>query len=170
MRVAVLVLSIIGGVFGAFWGIVALAFGGIGNSVEDGSGDAIVAHGAFGILTAGLGILIGCLFFGGVKRTWMAIGLVLITLAHLISIGYAGIPGGLFLGIAAILAFFARKPEAPPLVMVQPVGVPGMGPTGVQGFMASTPALPESGVYCSVCGRPGQESGKYCAGCGNIVR
>ena len=159
MRVAVLICAIIGGVFGMGMGLVAMAVGGIGNVAEEGSGNSLVGLGISAIVAAIVGLVCGVLHYGGKARTLMAALLVVATLWHVVSISFFSIPGAIFLGLAALFGFLARKPALPRFS-------PMMMPAGVQGF--AMPLMPPAAgaVTCGRCGRLGQEPGKFCVGCG----
>lgn len=157
MRVSVLVFAILGGVFGMMLGLVAMAFGGIGNAVDDGAGNQLVGLGVSAIAAAIVGLVCGVLHFAGKARTLMSWLLTGAAVWHLVSISYFAIPGTIFLGLAALFAWWSRKGPAVPMVAVQ------MQPAGVQGFAMT------GGSYCRNCGQPGETTGKFCGKCGQMV-
>jgi hypothetical protein len=107
--IAVLIFSVIGGVFGVIFGLIAMAVGGASNSLDEGSGDGIVGLGISAIAAAAVGMVVGGVYFSGRARTMMAWLLLGSAFWHLISISYFAIPGFLFLLLAAIFAWFGRK-------------------------------------------------------------
>ena len=112
MRVTSLVLAIIGGVVGIMFGLLAIAVGGASEEFEEGSGTTVIWLGVSAIAASVVGIAAGGLHFGGKRRTLMSFALLVAAIWHLISISYFGIFGFLLLLLAAIFAWFGRKPTA----------------------------------------------------------
>jgi MFS family permease len=112
MRVSALVLSIIGGVFGILFGLMAMAVGGASEELEKGSGETVIWLGLGAILAAVVGIAAGGFYFGGVNRTLVSWILLIAAVCHLVAISYFGIAGFIFLLLAAMLAWFGRR-ESP---------------------------------------------------------
>ncbi|MEO9255910.1 MAG: SHOCT domain-containing protein [Tepidiformaceae bacterium] len=108
----VLGLAFIGASFGILLGLLAMAFGGVSNSVDEGSGASLVALGVSAILAAMTAALFAGLYTSGRHRTLMAWGLFGAAIWHLVSISAFGIPGFVFFVLAAIFAWRGRKANA----------------------------------------------------------
>lgn len=101
-------MAIAGGVLGIIMGLLAMTVGGVSSSLEEGSGDELIALGTAGVATAVIAILAGALYFGGKREGWMIGLLVAATIGHVIAISAFAIPGAIFMLIAVLLAFFGR--------------------------------------------------------------
>ena len=112
MRVTSLVLAIVGGVVGIMFGLIAMAVGGVSEEFEEGSGTTVIWLGVSAIAASVLGIVAGGLHFGGKRRALMSFLLLVAAVWHLVSISYFGIFGFLLLLLAAIFAWFSRRPSA----------------------------------------------------------
>lgn len=108
----VLGLTFIGASFGILLGLLAMAFGGVSNSVDEGSGASLVALGVSSILAAMAAALFAGLYTSGRHRTLMAWGLLFAAVWHLVSISAFGIPGFVFFLLAAIFAWLGRESNA----------------------------------------------------------
>jgi hypothetical protein len=110
---AVLFLTLLGAAFGILLGLLAMAFGGVSNAVDEGSGTSLVALGVSAILAVIAAVVFAGIYVSGRHRTLMAWGLLGAAIWHLISISGFGIPGFVFFLLAAIFAWFGRKTEGP---------------------------------------------------------
>jgi hypothetical protein len=150
MRTATFVLGLVGGIFGILFGIVALAAGGIGNALDEGSGNQIVGLGVSAMAAATVAIICASIYFAGRRPGLMAAGLAIAGVWHVISISYFGIVGGLLILLAALFAFLGRKG------FVQRPSSP-----------ASPPARPAQ--FCSACGEGMEAGALFCRACGSSL-
>lgn len=108
LRIASFVMAIIGVVFGIMFGLIAMAVGGIGNAVDEGSGNQVIWLGVSAILACVFAMVCSGLHFSGRSQGWAATGLFVAAFWHLISISAFGVPGFIFLLLAAVFAAFGR--------------------------------------------------------------
>lgn len=127
MKVTSLVMAIIGAVFGIVMGLIAMAAGGIGNALEEGSGNGVVGLGVSAIVACVFAMLCSGFHFAGKRQGLMTIGLWVALVWHVVSISFFAIPGGIFLLLAAIFAIFGRDPKPAP----RPVAVAELTPETV---------------------------------------
>ena len=109
MRTSAFVFAIIGAVFGAILGLVAMAVGGAATELDVEGGDQTIGLGLSAIAAAGFAVLCAGLYYGGKHRTLMAWGLLIAAVWHLVSISAFGIPGFLFILLASFFAWLGRK-------------------------------------------------------------
>jgi hypothetical protein len=109
VRIAALVLGVLGGLFGFLGAGFALAVGSVGTALEvsnasqtTGLGWAAFVFGILGFLGAGLAMA---------KPRLGAILLIVSALGVIISISMFGLPAGALFFIGGILAFFGRKTQ-----------------------------------------------------------
>jgi hypothetical protein len=114
VKVASLVMVIIGTVFGVIFGLIAMAAGGAANALG-GSGTTVVWLGVSAILACVVGMLCSGFHFAGNRTGWMTFGIFVAAIWHVVSISAFGIPGFIFLFLGAIFALFSRgrKSAAP---------------------------------------------------------
>ena len=120
MKTVSLVMAIIGVVFGILFGLLAMAIGGIGNELEEGSGNGVIGLGISAILACVFSMVCSALHFSGTRPGLMSILLFVGAFWHLISISAFGIPGFIFLLLAAIFAVVGRGSKPQPMTVDQP--------------------------------------------------
>ena len=106
MRIAAFVLGLLGGIFGMFMALIAMAVGGTSNALEEGSGNEVVGLGFSGLLAAIVALVAVSVYFGGKLPRTMCVLLLVTAIWHVISIGGFGVPGFILLLLAAILGWF----------------------------------------------------------------
>lgn len=114
MRVAALVLGVIGGVFGIFASLFALGVGGLGSAMGTEGANTVIGLGWSAMFFCLLGFLGSGL---AMAKPRAAAGLLLISaLGFIVSVSaFALVTGPLFL-IASLLAFLGRGPRQKQLV------------------------------------------------------
>ncbi len=105
--VVVLVLTVLGALVGVMMGLVALTVGGLGNELEDGSGDQVIGLGLSAIAAVVASVVFG-LYVSGRNRLAMSWCLLGAAIWHLVSISAFGFPGFVFLILGATFAFVGR--------------------------------------------------------------
>jgi hypothetical protein len=109
MRVAALVLGVIGGVFGIFASIFALGVGGLGSAVGSQGASTVIGLGWSAMFFCLLGFLGSGLAMAKPKAA--ALLLLISALGFIVSVSaFAVVTGPLFL-IASLLAFLGRGPR-----------------------------------------------------------
>jgi hypothetical protein len=105
---AVLVLTIVGAVLGVLFGLFAIALATVGGAFEVEGVEEVRWLGLSAIAASAFAVLCAGLYYAGVRRGLMSLGLLVAAIWHLISISLYAIPGSLFFGIAALVAFLRR--------------------------------------------------------------
>lgn len=111
MRIAALILGIVGGVFGIIAGIFAMTVGGIGAAFQAEGAGTITGLGFAAILLSVLGIA-----GGGVALRYPRASALLQLIAGLggfIAVSWFWIPAGVCLLVGALLSFLGRRPAGP---------------------------------------------------------
>lgn len=111
MRIAALILGIVGGVLGIIAGIFAMTVGGLGTALEAEGAGTVTWLGFAAILLGVLGVA-----GGGVALRYPRAGALLQLIAGLggfIAISWFWIPSGVCLLAGALLAFLGRRPAGP---------------------------------------------------------
>jgi hypothetical protein len=111
MRVAALILGIVGGVLGIVAGIFAMTVGGIGAAFEAEGAGMVTVLGLAAILLAVVGIV-----GGGVALRYPRASALLQLVAGLggfVAVSAFWIPAGVCLLVGALLAFLGRRPASP---------------------------------------------------------
>lgn len=110
MRIAALILGIIGGVIGLFASGAALFVGGIGAAVQSQGASQIISLGWAALFLSIIGIIGGAIAIAAPK---FGGGMMLVAgIGGFISVSLAYIVAGPLLLIGGLLALFARKPKA----------------------------------------------------------
>lgn len=109
MRVAALVLGIIGGIIGLFASGVALFVGGLGAALQSQGANQIISLGWAALLLSIIGIIGGAIAMAAPK---FGGGMMLVAgVGGFISVSLAYIVAGPLLIIGGLLAVFAKKPK-----------------------------------------------------------
>ena len=121
MRVAAMVLGLIGGVIGLFAGGFAIVVGGIGTATQSDRAGTVVVLGFIALGLAVVGIVGGAL--AQAKPRVAAVLMLVAGIAGFIAVSLFWIVAGLLLLIGAVLAFLVRAPKsaaAPPVPATSP--------------------------------------------------
>lgn len=127
MRIAALILGLIGGIIGLFAAGIALGVGALGGATGVQGSDTVVGLGWAALALSVVGIVGGALALA--KPRAAAVLLLLAGIGGLVAISLAYVVSGPLLIIAAVLAFLGRAKKAP-----RPVAI-GAAPT-------TTPSAP----------------------------
>lgn len=107
MRVAALVLGVLGGVFGLLGAFFALAVGGVSNVAKNNSGNEIVVLGFLAFVFCVLGF--AGAGFSLAKPKLAGVLLLVACVGILIAISWGAIVATPLFGLAALFAFLGRK-------------------------------------------------------------
>ena len=105
---AVLVLTVTGAALGVMFGFFAIAVGGIGNDLDDGSGNQTIGLGLSAVAAVVVSVVLAGLYASGHNRTSASWGLTGAANWHLVSISVFGVPGFAFLALGAVFAWTGR--------------------------------------------------------------
>ncbi len=95
-------MAILGTVFGIFWGLIAMVVGAADNELNGDS--SIVWLGISAIAACCVAMTASGFHFSGKRTGWATVALFVATIWHVVSISAFGIPGFIFLLLAAIFA------------------------------------------------------------------
>ena len=112
MRVASLVMVIIGVVFGVMMGLVAMAVGSVSNALG-GSGTIAIWLGVSALGSCFFAMICAVVHFNGNRTTLMSWLLLVTVIWHVVSISAFAIPGAFFLLLGTIFAWFSRHRVEP---------------------------------------------------------
>ncbi len=141
MKVASLIMAIIGVVFGVIFGLLAMAVGGIAEELDAEGGNTVVWLGLSAVVACIFGMVCSAFHFAGRRQGWMAVGILVAAAWHLISLSAFGAPGFILLLLAGIFALFGRDRAAP-----------------------------AAKRFCPSCGRESESGdGRFCPNCGGAL-
>lgn len=110
MKIAVLILGILGAVFGLLGAIFALGIGGLGSAFESAGSSSIVRSGIVAIVASSVGLVGAILAMGNKSRLggWLMIGSAVV---GFVVVFVAYIMGGIFFLIGGIAALRLKPNE-----------------------------------------------------------